>query len=102
MLLARVSSGGFTEPTLIGVKLIALDLAGNAETARVTALFSPPGFPDGMISINGGITIDSAELTANQLKAPNGTSYTAPHVWQNQITAIDVCPHAYSLCPVNI
>ena len=76
------------------------DLAGNVQSARVTAVFSPPGYTPAAIQVPSGATlsIDSALPPSfnNILRSPSNVAYTAPYVWQSSSTTLEVNVFAFS------
>ena len=77
---------------MIAFMLYITDLAGNVQVVRNTALYSPLGFPPAMIKVLGVCAITSANSvsTTNILVMSDGTSYTAPYVWQSAVNNIKV------------
>jgi hypothetical protein len=78
-------------PTLIAFKLNIVDLAGNVVMARTTALYSPSGYAPAAVVVTGVCRIDSAiSVQYTNILTSGASSYTAPHVWQSQTTAMKV------------
>lgn len=71
-----------------------VDLAGNYQSARVTALYSPLGYQPAAIQTAPGASLlieTAVDLRLNIfLRPPIGPAYQAPYSWQSRSDALQV------------